>query len=331
MASALPYWRVGNGDGARWKLTAGAAQQQAILRIRSTIMKHRSLATTLLAALSLSTFLVACGSDADTRERAALERESLERDLQLALQPDTTVQPEFTDIAIEETVVEAPPPPAASAAPAPAPAPAPRRQSPAPPPRRTEPAPAPAPRAPVGPRVVQMPVPSGTTLALRMNQELSTRSTRAGDGFTASLTEAVYAADGTLLIPAGATVRGRVVESVGSARAGQTAQLRLAFESVVVDGRTYPIAATALDVPVRTVTRDGRGEQAAKIGGGAAVGAVVGRVIGKSTKATVAGAAIGAAAGTAVAMGTADVDAVVSSGARVVIRLDSTLRVEKEV
>lgn len=294
-------------------------------------MKQRSLAATLLAALSMSTFVAACGSDADTRQRAALERESLERDLELALQPDTTIQPEFTDVPVEEVAVEAPTP--LAVAPAPAPAPAPRRQSPAPAPRRTEPAPAPrpAPAPPAGPRIVQMPVPSGTTLALRMNQELSTRSTRAGDGFTASLAEAVYAADGTLLIPAGATVRGRVVESVESARAGQTPSLRLAFESVVVNGRTYPISATPLDVPVRRVTRDSRGEQAAKIGGGAAVGAVLGRVVGKSTKATVAGAAIGAAAGTAVAMGTADVDAVVSSGSRVVIRLDSTLRVEKEV
>jgi hypothetical protein len=43
-------------------------------------------------------------------------------------------------------------------------------------------------------------------------------------------------------------------------------------------------------------------------------GAVLGQVIGRNTRSTVAGAAIGAAAGTAVAIGTADVDAVVDPG-----------------
>jgi hypothetical protein len=298
-------------------------------------MKHRTLAAATMAVLAMSTFVVACDSDADTKQRAALERESLERDLQLALQPDTTIQPEFTDVAVEEPVAEDPVvEPVEAPRPAPAPQPAPRRQTQAPArpaPQPAPPAPTPAPVAPVGPRVVQMPVSAGTTLALRMNQELSTQSARPGQSFTATLTEPVYAADGTLLIPSGATVRGRVTDAGVSERAGQTAYINLAFESIVVDGRTYPMSATVLDVPVRTVTRDSKTEQAAKIGGGAAVGAVVGRVIGKSTKATVAGAAIGAAAGTAVAIGTADVDAVVPAGSRVTVRLDNTIRIEKEV
>ena len=50
---------------------------------------------------------------------------------------------------------------------------------------------------------------------------------------------------------------------------------------------------------------------------------MLGQVLGKNTKSTVAGAAIGAAAGTAVAMGTADVDAVIPSGGRVTVRLDT--------
>jgi hypothetical protein len=58
---------------------------------------------------------------------------------------------------------------------------------------------------------------------------------------------------------------------------------------------------------------------------------VLGQVIGKNTRSTVAGAAVGAAAGTAVAMGTADVDAVIPSGARVVIRLDSPVNVQRTV
>lgn len=288
-------------------------------------MKHRNLIFGLAVALPLSTFVVACGADRGTDDRAALEREALERDLNLALQPDTTTEPELADIPME-TVRETPP----AAAPQRA-APAPARQTQQP--QRTAPAPrqpAPQPR-PAAPRTVTLPVPAGTTLAVRMNQELSTRNVSAGQSFTGTLADPVIAADGTTLIPAGATVRGRVTSAQTSERAGQQASISLAFESVAFGGRTYPISATVVDVPVRRVTRDSKAEQAAKIGAGAAAGAVLGQVIGKNTKSTVAGAAIGAAAGTAVAMGTADVDAVIPAGARVVIRLDSPIQVQQTV
>jgi hypothetical protein len=293
-------------------------------------MKHRNLLFGLAVALPLSTFVGACGADRGTDERAALEREALERDLNLALQPDTTVEPELADIPVQPPVAETPPPAPARAAPAPArqaprPQPAPQRQAQQP----RQQAPAAEPARPAAPRTVTLSVPSGATLALRMNQELSTRNASAGQSFTATLAEALYAADGTTIIPAGATVRGRVTDSRASERAGQQASISLAFESVSVDGRSYPLNATVVDVPVRRVTRDSKAEQAAKIGAGAAAGAVLGQVIGKNTKSTVAGAAIGAAAGTAVAMGTADVDAVIPSGGRVVIRLDSPIQVQR--
>jgi hypothetical protein len=290
-------------------------------------MMHRNLLLGLAVALPLSTFVAACGADRGTEDdRAALEREALERDLNLALQPDTTVEPELSDLPIEVVEPETPPP--ARAAPAPT-RPAPR---PSQPPRAQQPAPSqPSQPAPSQPRTVTIPVPSGTTMALVMNQELSTRSASAGTSFTARLADPVYASDGTTLIPAGSTVRGRVTDARTSERAGQEASLTLAFESVSIDGRSYPISASAVDVPVRRVSRDGAGQQAAKVGAGAAAGAVLGQVIGRNTKSTVAGAAIGAAAGTAVAMGTADVDAVIPSGARVVIRLDSPVNVQRTV
>ena len=278
----------------------------------------------LLLVLPVSTLVVACDRGEDIDERAALEREALERDLDLALQPDTTAEPELGDVALEQ------PQPEASAPPVAAPAPAPRR--PAPTPRRAEPEPsAPEPREPAGPRMVTLSVPSGTTFAVNMDQEISTRNATAGETFSATLADAIYAADGTLLVPSGASVRGRITDVNASGRAGESATITLAMDAISFDGNSYPISATVVDVPVRRVTRDSKKEQAAKIGGGAAVGAVLGQVIGKNTKSTVAGAAIGAAAGTAVAMGTADVDAVISEGTRVVIRLDSPLQVEKEV
>jgi hypothetical protein len=282
-----------------------------------------------ILGITMSTFVAGCGGDSDTMDRAALERESLERELELALQPDTTQQVTLTDIPLE--VVEEPTAPPV-AAPTPAPRPTPR---PSPPPQQANPrpstpppAPAPAP-APAQPRLVTYTVPSGTTFGVRLNESLSTNTHGVGSGFTATLTEPIYAPDGTILIPSGATVRGEVVESRESGRAGESAHLAVAFTSISSGGRTYSISGSALDTPVNLVTRDSRGEQVAKVGGGAAIGAVLGQVIGRNTRSTIAGAAIGAAAGTAVAIGTANVDAVVEAGSQVTIRLDRSVTVEK--
>jgi hypothetical protein len=288
-------------------------------------MRKQTTIAALLLALPLSPFLVACGDGEDTRSRQALERESLERELELALRPDTTVDPVLNDVALEEPELEPQAPPQASTRPTPAP-----RQTP-PPAQRTQPrqtAPAPAPQ-PTQPRTVTVPVPSGTTLALRMNQEVSTRSARVGTAITATLTEPIYGSDGRTLIPAGATVRGTVTEARESSRAGEDARIAIAFNSISFEGQSHSISATTTNAPTRLVTRDSNTEKAAKIGGGAAAGAVLGQVIGRNTKSTIAGAAIGAAAGTAVAIGTANVDAVISSGSRVTIRLNSPVQVRR--
>ena len=64
-------------------------------------MRKYRLTGGLLMALSLSTFLGACGDNQETSDRSALERESLERELQLALQPDSTELPTLTDLPLE--------------------------------------------------------------------------------------------------------------------------------------------------------------------------------------------------------------------------------------
>jgi hypothetical protein len=302
-------------------------------------MRKSNLAAALLIAVPMSTFMVGCGADGDNDLRGALDREALERELDLALLPDTTFEPEFTDIAVEEPVVDvtpqtpasvpAPIAPPRSAAPR-ATTPAPQSAAPRPSTPAATPAPTPAP-APARARFVTMSVPAGTNFAVRMDRELSTRNVSVGETFTATLSQALLAADGTMLVPAGATVRGRVTQASKSGRAGEQAQLRVDFTSVSFGGSTYSLSATTLNAEARLVTRDSNAEQAAKVGGGAVAGAVLGRVLGKDARSTVAGAAIGAAAGTAVAIGTADVDAVIPAGATVTARLDGPIRVEKEV
>jgi hypothetical protein len=283
-------------------------------------MGSRTRGMALLLALPLALAAVACGDDQDRR---ALLDEELERELDLAFPVDTGV-PTFEDTVVGEPPVEAPA--RTSAPPAAQPRPQPVQPRPQQPPQA-------APSTPAQPttRTVAVTVPTGTSLAIRMNDELSTDRSQVGDGFTATLTAPIVDAYGTVLVPAGATVRGRVTAVAPSTRVGSTASMNLAFESISFGGNSYPLDATVERADVQQRTRTSAGEQAGKVAVGAAAGAILGQVIGRDRSSTIRGAAIGAAAGTAVAIGTADVDAVLPSGADVVIRLDRPIEVTRTV
>lgn len=125
-------------------------------------MTRGTLAAALALALPVSSLLVACDRSGDTSDRAALERKALERDLDLALQPDTTPEVALTDAPLVE----------GTAAPAVAPA-APQPQAAAPDPSPPRAAPreqaASRPSAPAGPRYETRTVPGGTTFTVRFD------------------------------------------------------------------------------------------------------------------------------------------------------------------
>lgn len=282
--------------------------------------------------------LGACG-DEPADERAALEDEELQRELELALKGDTVLT------TFEDTVVGVEPTPEREETPVqprqtPTPQPAPSRPRASQPERRPEPRqpvtrpepPPPAPReeAPA-PRSIRRSLPVGTTFAIRLNETLSTETNQPGDGFTATVSEPIYAADGSLLIPSGARIRGRVTSVDQSDRIGETAMIKVAFESISFGDGSYPLSASVVEANPERVTRTSKKEQAAKIAAGAAAGAILGQVLGRDTESTLKGAAAGAVAGTAIAMGTADVDAVLPQGSRMVIRLDAPIEVVQRI
>lgn len=284
-------------------------------------MLRRNAAFALLLFVPLAMGPVACGDDGD---RAALEDEELDRELDMALEGDTTAAT-FEDTAVAEPPEDAPPSRQTAQS-------QPERQTTQPrpstpqtrQPQRTQP---PAPQ----PRTVTQRVPTGTTFAIRMNEELSTETSKAGDAFTATLSDPIIDANGDVLVPAGATVRGRVTAVAPSGRVGQTAAMKLAFEAISFGGESYPLQASVERADVQQSTRTSAGETAGKVAAGAAAGAILGQVLGKNTESTLKGAAIGAAAGTAIAMGTQDVDAVLPRGAEVVIRLDQPITITRTV
>jgi hypothetical protein len=273
-----------------------------------------------LLVLPLAVLPAACGGDAD--DRAALRDDDLERELDLAFQGDTF------PATFQDTVIGMQPEPEPGPAPQAQQPRAPQRTpAPQPAPRQESPAPAPAPQ----PRVVTAMVPMGTSMSLRLNETLSTETNRVGDAFTATLQHAITDADGNVVVPAGATVRGRLTQVEKSGHVGATGIIKLAFEAVSFGGRSYPMDATVMRANPQRSNRTSAGEQAAKVAAGAAAGAVLGRVLGKDTRSTIRGAAVGAAAGTAIAMGTADVDVVLPAGSEMVIRLDTPIEIRRTV
>ncbi len=281
-------------------------------------------------AFSLAVAPLACGNGADD-ERAALEQDELNRELDLALQGDTAPATfEDTAAGVEPVAEPASPPVRETPRPRPQPRTSPPRREPAPQPapRPVDPDPAPAPRAP---RAVTSSVAVGTNASVTLNETLSTETNRPGDTFTATVQQPILDANGNVVIPAGAVVRGRVTHVQKSGRVGETAVLNLAFESVSFGGERYPMQASVVQADPQRKSRASTGEQVGKAAAGAAAGAILGRVLGKDTKGAIKGAVIGAAAGTAIAMGTADVDAVLPAGSTMIIRIDSPVTITRTV
>lgn len=184
-------------------------------------------------------------------------------------------------------------------------APPPRSRPPAPRPTTTRPAPA--------TRTAE----AGSLLDLAVTDTLSSRFSKAGDTFTATVVADVKDSRGRIAIPAGSVVHGSVLEVKPAPNPRTPGTLKLALTSVRVGGTDYPIEARIDSIETVRQGRGISGGDAAKVGAGAAAGAILGRVIGKDTKGAIIGGVVGAAAGAGVAAQTKDADIVLPKGAHV--------------
>lgn len=246
------------------------------------------------------------GSANDTTASRDIQLPNADTTLALSDRPAPTPAP---------SPVPPPPAPRPSPSPSPAPAPAPVAPSPAPQPA---PAPAPPPRAAAR-------LDAGTTFEARATREITSRVNKAGEMFTARVSESVNGPDGRTVIPAGAEILMTITEIKPAPNKGaKDGTLVLRATSVTLNGQSRPLDA---EVTFVEHTLKGRGvgtSEAAKVGVGAAAGAIIGKVIGGGTGAA-AGAVTGAAAGAAVAVETADRDVVIPEGGRIRISLRSPL------
>jgi hypothetical protein len=279
--------------------------------------------------VGVALFVATACTDRAAKARAAADSD-LARDLALASsQPaaqatfqDTTVAPAPTPAKRVENEPPAPvrtrtarqpkretPKPVAQT-PAPQPIPTPVVMAPA-----AAPAPAPAP-ASIG---------AGSGLALTSGSKVCTGTNLPGDKLVATVNEAVTGSNGAV-IPAGSSVVLEVA-SVTPGDNGQSAQITFRVRSVVVNDKTYTVAAevTPLTPLEKTKVAGNPNADRNKVIGGAIAGALIGQMIGHNTKGTVIGAAAGAATGAAVAKSGEKWEGCLPAGAAMRLTLNSAL------
>jgi hypothetical protein len=192
-------------------------------------------------------------------------------------------------------------------------------------------APEPASAAPAAPqpgaspviRPADVNVPAGTTLAIRINQHISVKTTPAGSRFTGELAEGYVDANGRTILPRGTPVSGVVEESHERGRFKGASVLDLRLTSLTLNGQSYRLATH--DV-VRS--KKGKGKRTgAFIGGGAGLGALIGGLAGGG-KGALIGAGAGAGAGTAGAAFTGNRDLDIPSETIIRFRLSDDLTLQ---
>lgn len=204
--------------------------------------------------------------------------------------------------------------PAAAPATTPAPAPAPVAAAPAPAPV-AKPA---APAAPPAPKTLT--APTGATVSVTINQQLSASKNNVGDGFTGELSAPVTTSGGATVFPRGTSVSGTVVAAKGRGKFKGAGDLGIQITEIGghrVNTNEYEKA------------EKGKGKRTATvIGGGAGLGALIGGLAGGGKGAAI-GALAGAGAGTAGAAYTGNKDVVIPAESVISFHLTAPVTITK--
>jgi hypothetical protein len=164
-------------------------------------------------------------------------------------------------------------------------------------------------------------VPVGTKFDVRLQNPLSSATSQVEDRFEATTLVDVLDDDRRVLVPAGSVMRGVISSVTKAGRVERKGVLRVAFDQVIIKGRSYPMRATV----VEALESEGiRGEKE-RIGIGAGAGAIIGGILG-GVKGALAGVLIGGG-GTIAATEGKDVD--LPPGTVLRVRLDSALNLAR--
>jgi hypothetical protein len=192
-------------------------------------------------------------------------------------------------------------------------------------PQPAKPAPRPEVKQPTAPTSYTLA--AGTRLHLGVTDTITSRTAKNGDPFTATVVEDMTDPSGRVMVPAGSTVQGAIVEVKPAPDPYTPGTLRLALTSLTVRGQSYTLDAR---IDSLETVRQGRGVtagDAGKVAVGAAAGAVLGRIVGGNSTGTIVGGVVGAAAGAGVAHNTKDADVVLPAGAHILATLAQALQI----
>ena len=163
-------------------------------------------------------------------------------------------------------------------------------------------------------------IPAGTQLSLVLETPLSSETSRTGDRVEARV-ERATSEEGRVLLPGGTVLKGHVLDAQGSGRVSGKARVIVAFDQIVVRGRTQRLETTEIEA----VAGDSHGRDAAIIGGGTAAGAIIGGIAGGG-KGAGKGAIIGGLAGAGAVLGTKGKEVELPAGSRWTVRVKDGVR-----
>jgi hypothetical protein len=128
-------------------------------------------------------------------------------------------------------------------------------------------------------------------LTVRLGSALGSKISHAGDTFQATTSSSIRV-KGEVLIPAGSTVSGVVVDAKERGKFKGEGDLSIRLTGITVRGRSYPIETATLDQTLK-----GKGKRtAATTAGGGGAGALIGGLAGGG-KGALIGLGVGAGAG----------------------------------
>jgi hypothetical protein len=184
----------------------------------------------------------------------------------------------------------------------------------------------PAPRA-AAKRVGQM-LAAGTAISAKFDAGINSRTHKAGEKLTGTVSADVKDKNGRVVIPAGSKVHITIAAIHESERTSdKTGKLVLTPTKVEIAGRSYPVTGSASALDRTLKDRKTNAGDLAKVGVGVGAGALLGTAVsGGSTKGAVIGGIAGGAVGTQRAIATQDRDVVVPVGSRLKVTLAAPFR-----
>ena len=178
------------------------------------------------------------------------------------------------------------------------------------------------PVAPPPPVVVNLP--EGTSIRVRLDSDLGSNISHAGDTFTATVADDVMKG-GDVVIAKGARAEGTVVDAKALGRFKGGAALTVKLDRVTSRWGSYPVETSSI-----SQAQQGKGKRsAAMIGGGAGLGALIGGLAGGGKGAAI-GALAGGGAGTAGAAYTGNKDVVIPSESLITFRLTAPVTITRK-